>query len=240
MTGFRRPAHTDSIAFSHPELIACSQKDWKTYAAEPPAGQLRITNAKAVKLVTSILTGLAKKLPGNFLHAGGDEVNRRCYEDDAETQSALNASGESLEEAVAGFANKTTFTVLQAGKTPIVWEEYVTHGSTASLDSQVVVTAWRGSETLSKILETGHRVIQVSYEYFYLDCGMGGWVRSSVCTSFLNDAGLTGRLGRLLVSIQFLVENLLVRSRRKRPSNTEIADTRRYVPSYSCQRRVAR
>jgi hexosaminidase len=147
-----------------------------TYAAEPPAGQLRITNTKAVSLVKSILSGLAKRLPGTFLHAGGDEVNRKCYADDAETQTALKASGETIDDAVGKFANTTTSAVLQAGKIPIVWEEYITHENSKPLDSRVVVTAWRGSETLSKIHEAGHRVIQVSYEYFYLDCGMGGWV----------------------------------------------------------------
>ena len=150
-----------------------------TYAAEPPAGQLRITNSEAVKLVTSILSGLAKRLPGNFIHAGGDEVNRQCYADDAETQNALKASGESIDDAVTRFANTTTTSVLQAGKTPIVWEEYVTHENAKPLDPRVVVTAWRGAETLSKILEAGHRVIQVSYEYFYLDCGLGGWVNQA-------------------------------------------------------------
>ena len=36
-----RPGHTASIARSHPDRVACLDKNWTVYAAAPPTGQLR-------------------------------------------------------------------------------------------------------------------------------------------------------------------------------------------------------
>ena len=51
------PGHTNSIAYSHPDLIAASniQPDWPTYANQPPSGQLKLNNSDVKDFMAAIL-----------------------------------------------------------------------------------------------------------------------------------------------------------------------------------------
>ena len=53
---------------------------------------------------------------------GGDEVNAKCYEDDEQTQKALNETGITIEEALDEFVGYTHKALTNLGKTPVVWE----------------------------------------------------------------------------------------------------------------------
>jgi hexosaminidase len=45
-----------------------------------------------------------------------------CYTQDAQTQSDLKAAGQTLEQALNVFAQKTHAPLLSQGKSPVVWE----------------------------------------------------------------------------------------------------------------------
>lgn len=62
-------------------------------------------------------------MPGALFSTGGDEVNDACYEADAETQAALNATGRNLTQALGNFVGATHDALRSQGKTPVVWEE---------------------------------------------------------------------------------------------------------------------
>lgn len=92
---------------------------------EPPSGQLRLASPAGIDLASSIFGAVASVFPSKYVSTGGDEVNTNCYNDDAETQASLNASGQTLDEALNTFLQATHGTLKKAGKTPIVWEEMV-------------------------------------------------------------------------------------------------------------------
>lgn len=77
------PGHTNSIAYSHPDLIAASniQPNWVTYANQPPSGQLKLNNSDVQSFVTSILADILPRTESssNYFHSGGDEVNKNVY-----------------------------------------------------------------------------------------------------------------------------------------------------------------
>jgi hexosaminidase len=138
------PGHTDILAESHPEHVACNQKSpWATYAngilsihtftsidlthstlylTEPPAGQLRFTNPATVTFVTNLLSAIAKLFPSKYFSTGGDELNQKCYADDQQTQQELKATGETLDQALSKFTVSTHTALIAEGKTPVVWE----------------------------------------------------------------------------------------------------------------------
>ena len=93
--------------------------------SEPPAGQLRFTEAATVNFTTSLLTAAAKLFPSKYFSTGGDELNEACYAQDPETQKTLNSTGESLEQYLSNFTQATQGALAQEGKTPVVWEEMV-------------------------------------------------------------------------------------------------------------------
>jgi Glycosyl hydrolase family 20, catalytic domain len=77
------PGHTNSISYSHPELIAASniQPDWPTYAAQPPSGQLKLNNANVTAFMSELLADVLPRTGGasEYFHSGGDEVNANVY-----------------------------------------------------------------------------------------------------------------------------------------------------------------
>ena len=58
--------------------------------------------------------------PSTMFSTGGDEINARCYADDAQTQRDLN--GQTLEQALDAFTQATHGALKNLGKTPVVWE----------------------------------------------------------------------------------------------------------------------
>jgi hexosaminidase len=77
------PGHTNSISYSHPDLIAASniQPNWPMYANQPPSGQLKLNNSDVKKFMGSILDDVLPRTGGasNYFHSGGDEVNVNVY-----------------------------------------------------------------------------------------------------------------------------------------------------------------
>lgn len=77
------PGHTNSIAYSHPDLIAASniQPDWPTYANQPPSGQLKLNNSNVKNFMAAILADVLPRTgrASNYFHTGGDEINVNVY-----------------------------------------------------------------------------------------------------------------------------------------------------------------
>jgi hexosaminidase len=117
------PGHTSVIGNAFPEHVACQGKTpWASYAAEPPAGQLRVTSEETRNFTSGMFGALAGMVGSAYVSTGGDEVNAACFEEDEEIQASLNATGGTIGEAVDAFVNVTHKALMGAGKTPVVWE----------------------------------------------------------------------------------------------------------------------
>ncbi|KZT12170.1 glycoside hydrolase family 20 protein [Laetiporus sulphureus 93-53] len=170
------PGHTAAIADAHPDFIACNQaRPWASYANEPPAGQLRFTNATIAEWTAGMFSEVAKMFPSTMVSTGGDEINTYCYEMDEETQKDLNTTDLSFNDALADFTSQTHAALIAAGKTPAVWEEMVLDYN-LTLSDDTLVLVWISSEDVLAVVEKGFRVIHAASNYLYLDCGGGGWV----------------------------------------------------------------
>ncbi len=67
-----------------------------------------------------MLSSVAGMFPSTLFSTGGDEINVRCYADDAQTQRDLG--GRTLEQALDAFTQATHGALKNLGKTPVVWE----------------------------------------------------------------------------------------------------------------------
>ncbi|KAI0927724.1 hypothetical protein AcV5_008183 [Taiwanofungus camphoratus] len=170
------PGHTAVISEAHPDYVACAQaRPWASYANEPPAGQLRFTNETVAKWTAGLFSEVAKMFPSSIVSTGGDEINMNCYNTDEETQLDLNSTGRTFVEALSDFTTGTHSALLAAGKTPAVWEEMVLDFN-VTLSNETLVLVWISSEDVAAVAEKGFRIIHAASNYFYLDCGGGGWV----------------------------------------------------------------
>ncbi|KAG1052261.1 hypothetical protein G6F43_005594 [Rhizopus delemar] len=191
------PAHTDSIALSHPELMACHGLWWGTYAAEPPAGQLNVIHPAAIKLVKDIIEDVTRRFPDTLYHAGGDELNANCWPTNEQMTEYVKAHNTSFSQLWYDFTNDVIGYVQRQKKRPIIWEDSIKDGG--KISTEAVVQTWLNPP--SNYTRAGYDVIVSNYDYFYLDCGHGGWVGndtryiSPIQTQTSEDAFNYGGLG---------------------------------------------
>ncbi|WVR09131.1 hypothetical protein IAU60_006193 [Kwoniella sp. DSM 27419] len=171
------PGHTAAIAASHPSFIACAESvPWSKYAHQPPAGQLRFADEKVTEWTARLFEAAGNMVRGSYLSTGGDEINKQCMMEDAATQRSLKASGWSLDQALAHHTNATHSALRTQGKTPIVWQEMALNHGNMSLGNATVVQVWVDHKDAKKVLDKGYRMVHAASDYFYLDCGHGGWI----------------------------------------------------------------
>ncbi|ESK95657.1 glycoside hydrolase family 20 protein [Moniliophthora roreri MCA 2997] len=182
------PGHTAIVGASHPEHVACYEGTGRT-VGEPPAGQLRLASDATLNFTLDVLSSVAKTLPSKFFATGGDEVNVPCYDQDEQTQQELSSSGRTLEEALGDFVDATHDILRGIGKTPVVWEEMVLEHN-ITLKNDTVALVWISSQHAASIVAKNIRIIHAPSDYFYLDCGGGGWLGGdtgdSWCDPFKN------------------------------------------------------
>ncbi|KAK6430788.1 Glucosamine-6-phosphate isomerase (Glucosamine-6-phosphate deaminase) (GNPDA) (GlcN6P deaminase), partial [Oleoguttula sp. CCFEE 5521] len=169
------PGHTASIHHSFPELIvAFNRQPWHLYAAEPPAGQLKLNsepvNAFLETLLNDVLPRVAKYT--TYYHMGADEINAKAYELDpgvgSSSPNAIRPGLQALVDLIMGY-------VLEAGLTPIVWEELLLDWD-IELPKSTIVQVWRSHERVSSVVQRGYRALFGPSTHWYLDGGQGGWV----------------------------------------------------------------
>ncbi|PPQ65899.1 hypothetical protein CVT26_000919 [Gymnopilus dilepis] len=170
------PGHTSAISKSHPEHITCPEATpWSTYANEPPAGQLRLASSATTNFTFELLSAAASLFRSTYFGTGGDEVNENCYDADEETQRELAAQGKTLLEAFNTFTRVTHQALRRVGKTPMVWEEMLLDYE-MTLANDTLIMVWISANNVASVVKKGYQVIHASNEYFYLDCGAGGWL----------------------------------------------------------------
>ncbi|KAG7088809.1 hypothetical protein E1B28_012769 [Marasmius oreades] len=176
------PGHTASVGSSHPEHVACFEGTGRT-VGEPPAGQLRLASDATLNFTLGVLTAVASKLPSKFFHTGGDEVNVPCYDQDQQTQQELHSSGRTLEQAIGHWVDATHDKLRSIGKTPVVWEEMVLEHN-ITLKNDTVALVWISSQHAASIAAKNVRIVHAPADYFYLDCGGGGWLGGDLGNSW--------------------------------------------------------
>jgi hexosaminidase len=170
------PGHTSVISKAFPEHVACAESTpWASFANEPPAGQLRLASPSTSNFTAAMLKAAAALFPGQLFSTGGDEINANCYAQDSATQASLASSGQTFAEALDAFTQANHAALRTEGKTAVVWEEMVL-ADPVKLANDTIVMVWISSDDVQAVAETGFRIVHAASDYFYLDCGHGGWV----------------------------------------------------------------
>ncbi|KAG9287419.1 hypothetical protein G9A89_023791 [Geosiphon pyriformis] len=169
-------------------LVACgnswwSNDNWDYFSAlDPPPGQLDIINPKTYKVIKNIFKEVAAAFPDKLYHAGFDELQQYCY---AYSQYVSNwfsqNSNVTYQDLVQYFFDKVypIFTAKEnGGKRIIMWEDiFLSKNSSAKhVPKEVILQTWNeGINNTKKLVKNGYDVIVSSADWFYLDCGFGGW-----------------------------------------------------------------
>lgn len=169
-----------------PSIVACANSWWSNdnwplhTAVEPNPGQLEILNSKTYEVVKNVYTELSNVFTDNFFHVGADELQTGCYNLSTITTEwfAANASRTYndllqywVDKAVPIFQNTRS-------RRLIMWEDiYLATPHAYTVPKDIIMQTWNGGLTNIKTLTSaGYDVIVSSSDWFYLDCGYGGWV----------------------------------------------------------------
>jgi hexosaminidase len=120
--------------------------------------------------------------------------NANCYTSDPTTSVAMVAQNKTLDGLLFDFVVGIHKTLRDAGKTPVVWEEVravffplfpsvdtdltlqMVLEHALQLGNDTIVTVWISSANVKAVADKGYRIVHGASDYFYLDCGGGGWV----------------------------------------------------------------
>ncbi|KAI8642475.1 beta-hexosaminidase 1 precursor [Parasitella parasitica] len=173
------PAHTGSWALSHKNITTCSGvyylpgEDWsERLAAEPGAGQLNPIKDETYEVVDKVITEVASLFPDSLFHGGGDEPVYKCWKQDqgvVDYMKKHNATGVDL---LHKFLKEELNIIQKSNKTAILWEDAVTNDD-LPISKDVILQVW--TNPVQKAVKKGYKVIASNYNFWYLDCGHGGW-----------------------------------------------------------------
>ncbi|ORY00073.1 hypothetical protein K493DRAFT_299059 [Basidiobolus meristosporus CBS 931.73] len=138
-------------------------------------GQLNIINPKTDVIVRNFLKEVTTWFDDEFVHIGGDEVNFKCWETSPGYPEYLQKNNVTIDNLLEQFVLKAHQWVRENNKVPITWQEALTSHH-IPMRKDVHVQVWLSAADAVKIVRTGHHVISIGHERWYLDCGHGAWI----------------------------------------------------------------
>ncbi|KAJ4159899.1 uncharacterized protein LMH87_007836 [Akanthomyces muscarius] len=169
------PGHV-GIDRAYPGLSnAFNAKPWGTYCAEPPCGSLKLNDTAVYAFLDTLFDDVLPRVAPHaaYFHTGGDEYKASNSLLDPALRTDDTAV---LKPLLHAFLRHAHAKVRAHGLTPLVWEEMVGQWEAPLPTNSTIVQTWFGSDSVQKYAKAGYRVIDTSYDAYYLDCGRGSWV----------------------------------------------------------------
>ncbi|PGH19856.1 hypothetical protein AJ80_03773 [Polytolypa hystricis UAMH7299] len=168
------------------DIVACedswwSNDEWPLHTAvQPNPGQLDIINNKTYEVVEKVYDELSSIFPDNFFHVGGDEIHPNCYNFSKYVRDWFaDDNSRNYHDLFQYWVDKATPIFNNTKSRRLVMWEDVAIGANAAhnIPKDIIFQAWNGGLTnIKNLTAMGHDVIVSSADFFYLDCGFGGWV----------------------------------------------------------------
>jgi hexosaminidase len=159
------PGHIGVVSLSHPELIvAYNEQPYYWWCAQPPCGAFKLNNTGVDAFLKTLFDDLLPRLApySAYFHTGGDELNKNDSMLDEGIRSNDSAV---LQPLLQKFIDTQHARVRAAGLTPMTWEEIPLDWN-VTMDKDTVVQTWLGGESVKKVTELGHKVIDSNYNFW--------------------------------------------------------------------------
>ncbi len=117
-----------------------------------------------LRFCEDVLLEVLNLFPGEFIHVGGDEVDKTEWENSPEIQKLRDARGlKDMGGMQAWFLTRIQHFLHRNGRRMIGWDEVLEDG----LDHRAVVMAWRNDDYGSAAAKAGYDVVMASRQLYF-------------------------------------------------------------------------
>lgn len=156
------PGHSEEVLAVYPRL-ACTGKPYTS-------SEFCIGNDETFEFLENVLAEVIEIFPSEYIHVGGDEAEKRHWQQCPKCQARIKNEGLKNEAELQSYLIRRIEKFLHSnGRKLVGWDEILEGG----LDKSAVVMAWRGEKIGIEAAQDGHKVIMTPGEFMYFDSYQG-------------------------------------------------------------------
>ncbi|KAK3829683.1 MAG: N-acetylglucosaminidase [Linnemannia gamsii] len=173
------------------KAVTCADSWWDNdgwthhSAVQPNPGQLDISYDGTYKLIKDIYSEAAALFKDNIFHVGSDELMTYCFN---YSTSAMDWFKQRPGSTYADFAQYYLDKALpiymdKPERRLMMWEDIVLSPDmpAKNVPKDIIMQSWNlGVDNIKKLTQKGYDVVVSSADFFYLDCGNGGYVTNDI------------------------------------------------------------
>ncbi len=170
------PGHSEAALAAYPELSCTGKPGYVAYFYDYPckvpkwppnsANVYCAGNDKTYEFLQDVLTETMQLFPGQYIHVGGDEVDKSYWHHCPQCQALMKAQGLKNEAALQSYFMKRIEQFINAhGRKLIGWDEILEGG----LAPNAAVMSWRGTKGGVTAAQAGHLVVMSPNTPLYLN-----------------------------------------------------------------------
>ncbi len=155
------PGHSEVVFQCYPDLV-CIDSHGKSLKN---IGVYCASNPDSYKLLEEILDEVLELFPSEYIHIGGDEVNKRNWEKCANCQHLMKANDYTPYELQSHFVNHFDEYLKSKGRKLIGWHEILE----GELSESATIMYWGGANGVANNLKKGHPMVLTTGSHLYFD-----------------------------------------------------------------------
>lgn len=159
------PGHMQAAIAAYPQL-GTTGRPTEVLTYWGGCEQILNVEESTVRFMQDVLTEVLELFPSEFIHVGGDEVNKQPWKDSPRVQERMKELGLANEEELQSWFIKRMDTFLaEQGRRLIGWDEILEGG----LAPGAAVMSWRGMDGGIAAATAGHDVVMAPSSHTYFD-----------------------------------------------------------------------
>jgi hexosaminidase len=171
LPGIETPGHSLALIASYPSM-SCTGKQYYVNPGSPRSKEIPYAvcpgNDSVFYMLDKILTEYCEIFPGEYIHIGGDEVDKHFWEKCPKCRKRMaDEKLKNVEELQSYFIKRVEKILKAKGKKLIGWDEILEGG----LAPEATVMSWRGMGGGIQAAKMQHHVVMSPTQFCYFDYG---------------------------------------------------------------------
>jgi hexosaminidase len=155
------PGHSRVVFYCYPELLCEDDKGKKMTGSDVYCA----ANEESYQLLEDVLDEVLELFPSEYIHIGGDEVNKTNWKNCKHCKRLMSERNYSPEELQSHFVNHFDSYLKDKGRKLIGWHEILE----GDLSESSTIMYWGGEKGVDNNLKHGHPTILTTGNILYFD-----------------------------------------------------------------------